>query len=90
MANDNIFPKLRRKRHRQSSLYKTTAYSLVRSNAIKHVRIGKKYIIPKQSVIGFLNANCYNGEKIISGGMTVIEIWDFSPKQKAHLTFALS
>ena len=55
------------------NICKTTAYSLVRSNAIKHVRIGKKYIIPKQSVIGFLNANCYNCEKIISGGMTVIE-----------------
>jgi len=34
---------------------KSSAYALLRQNKIRHVRVGKKYIIPKQSIIGFLN-----------------------------------
>lgn len=30
-------------------------YQLLQSNLIKHVRVGRKYIIPKMSVIEFLN-----------------------------------
>jgi len=43
-----------------------TAYNLLRTNQIKHVRIGKKYIIPKNSVIGFLDSTCYN-ERVAMG-----------------------
>ncbi len=32
------------------------AYGILKSGAIKTVKIGKKYIIPKQSVINFLAA----------------------------------
>lgn len=47
---------------------KTSAYMLVKDNIIKTVRIGKKYIIPKQSVINYLShcllnevdTSCYN------------------------------
>ena len=46
---------------------KSSAYLLLRQNLIRHVRVGKKYIIPKQSVIGFLNESCYNGSLIING-----------------------
>lgn len=31
-----------------------SAYRLLQTNKIKHVRVGKKYIVPKLSVIEFL------------------------------------
>ena len=40
---------------------KSTTYTLLQSNAIPHVRVGRKYIIPKQAVIGFLQSAWYNG-----------------------------
>ena len=40
---------------------KSTAYSLLRNDAIPHVRVGRKYIIPKQAVVGFVQEACYNG-----------------------------
>jgi excisionase family DNA binding protein len=49
---------------------KSSAYSLLRENKINHVRVGKKYIIPKQSVIGFLNDSCYNSPQTINGRYT--------------------
>ena len=30
---------------------KSTAYSLLRNKFIRHVRVGKKYIIPKQCIL---------------------------------------
>ena len=33
---------------------RNTAYSLLQNGSIKTIRIGRKYIIPKQSVIEFL------------------------------------
>jgi len=39
---------------------KNTAYSLIRSGQIRHVKIGRKYVIPKHSVIDFLTNPCYN------------------------------
>lgn len=36
------------------SICKTTAYKLVKDNTIKTVRIGRKYVIPKQAVINYL------------------------------------
>jgi excisionase family DNA binding protein len=50
---------------------KSSAYSLLQQNKIKHVRVGKKYVIPKQSVVGFVNDFCYNGDKIITVGSSV-------------------
>ena len=39
---------------------KSSAYALLRKKMIKHVRVGKKYIISKSAVIAFLNEACYN------------------------------
>lgn len=36
---------------------RNTAYKLLNENKIKAIRIGKKYIIPKSSVISFLTQN---------------------------------
>jgi hypothetical protein len=48
---------------------KSSAYSLLKQNAILHIRIGSKYIIPKKAVIGFLDGSCYNEKQIINGGL---------------------
>ena len=34
---------------------RNTAYGMLKDGAIKTIKIGKKYIIPKQSVIEFIN-----------------------------------
>jgi len=47
---------------------KSTAYSLLQSGKIHHVKVGRKYVIPKQSVIAFVAGLCYNEGKIINGG----------------------
>lgn len=39
---------------------KSTAYKLLKTNKINHLRVGKKYIIPKTSVLSFLDCTCYN------------------------------
>ena len=39
---------------------KSSAYSLLKSKQIRHLKIGCKYIIPKQSVIDFVRGSCYN------------------------------
>ena len=49
------------------SLGKSSVYALLRSNTIPHVRVGRKYIVPKQSVIHFLGSSCYNENQIING-----------------------
>ena len=46
---------------------KSSAYALLQQNKIRHVRIGKKYLIPKHAVVGFLDDSCYNGGQIING-----------------------
>ena len=35
---------------------RNTAYTLLKTNRIRNIRVGTKYIIPKKSVIDFLNA----------------------------------
>lgn len=35
---------------------KTTLYKLLKSNVIKHLKVGKKFIIPKQFVVDYLNS----------------------------------
>ena len=39
---------------------KSSVYYLLKTNQIKHVRVGKKYIIPKKAVIDFILEPCYN------------------------------
>ena len=39
----------------------SSVYSLLQTQQIKHVRVGRKYIIPKQAVIDFVSDTCYNG-----------------------------
>ena len=52
---------------------KSAAYEIVKTNQIPHLRIGKKYIIPKQSVIGFINTGCYNDSQIMSYGLPTLK-----------------
>lgn len=35
---------------------KNSVYSLLKSNEIRNIRVGKRYIVPKQSVINFIVA----------------------------------
>ena len=55
---------------------KSTAYSLLQSGQIQHVRVGRKYIIPKQSVIDFVNCSCYNDTQITDGRLRSVEKGD--------------
>ena len=36
-------------------LGKSSVYELLKTGKIKHIRIGRKHIIPKQAVIDFIN-----------------------------------
>ncbi len=48
---------------------KNSAYDLLHANQIKHVRVGRKYIIPKTAIINFVGREntCYNNGQIING-----------------------
>ena len=35
---------------------KNSVYSLLKSNEIRNIRVGKRYIVPKQRVINFITA----------------------------------
>ncbi len=35
---------------------KNSVYSLLKNNEIRNIRVGKRYIVPKQSVINFITA----------------------------------
>ena len=39
---------------------RNSAYDLLKQGLIKSIKIGKKYIIPKQSVIDFVESACNN------------------------------
>jgi len=45
---------------------KSSVYNLLQGNQIRHVKVGKKYIVPKQSVIDFVSGFCYNNLAISS------------------------
>lgn len=45
-------------------LGRSAAYSLLKSGKIKTLKFGKKYIIPKTSVIDFLNSDLWSQIKI--------------------------
>ena len=53
---------------------KSSAYTLLQSDQIQHVRIGRKYIVPKQSVVGFLSHPCYNNDQIIGADSTTVTL----------------
>ena len=45
---------------------RSSVYGLLKTCRLRHVRVGKKYIIPKQSVIDFVSGICYNDHAINS------------------------
>jgi excisionase family DNA binding protein len=51
------------------NLGKSKVYELLKSNAIRHVRIGNKYIVPKKSVMDLFSDLSYNDTQIVSSGL---------------------
>lgn len=51
---------------------KSSAYSLLQSNQIRHVKVGRKYIIPKQAVLAFIGEMCYYDNQIIDGRLQLV------------------
>ena len=47
---------------------KNSVYSLLKSNEIRNIRVGKRYIVPKQSVINFITAITENQIKNLKKG----------------------
>ena len=45
---------------------RNAAYELLQTGEIKNIRVGKKYIIPKQSIVNFVNSKCYNSNNDIT------------------------
>ena len=68
------------------NLGKLSVYYLLKSGHIKHVRVGKKYIIPKKSVIDFLAQSCDNVDTIINGRQkkSVIERSEINDWKPTH------
>lgn len=61
--NENIFndyPDIVRIDEIQSMLQigRNSVYDLLKQNLIKSIKIGKKYIVPKQSIIDFVKTAC--------------------------------
>lgn len=58
----NDYPDVLRINDIQSMLQigRNTTYSLLQQGLIKSIKIGKKYIIPKQAVIDFVKSACNN------------------------------
>ncbi|MCL1820307.1 MAG: helix-turn-helix domain-containing protein [Oscillospiraceae bacterium] len=46
---------------------KSSTYSLLQSNQIRCVRVGRRYIVPKKSVVDFVSGVCYNENQVING-----------------------
>jgi len=55
---------------RMLNIGRNTAYTLLQNNKIYHVKVGKKYIIPKAAVLDFIGEICYNDNQIINGRLT--------------------
>ena len=51
---------------------KSSAYALLRDKQIRHVKVGRKYIIPKSSVVSFVCQTSYNDNQIIDGGLQLV------------------
>jgi len=39
---------------------KNAAYALVQAGTVGHLKVGRKYLVPKRCVIDFLNSSRYN------------------------------
>ena len=66
MENNNIFfnyPDIMTIEDVQSALGvgRTTAYKLLNSGKIRHMRVGKTFKIPKHFLVEYINNECYNG-----------------------------
>ena len=46
---------------------KSTTYTLLKAKQIQHVKVGRRYIVPKKFVIEFLGGTCYNEDQITDG-----------------------
>ena len=51
---------------------RNSAYDLLHSGQINHLHVGRKHIIPKAAVIGFIEQNCYTNRQIINGGLQIV------------------
>jgi len=51
---------------------KSSVYALLQSKQIQHVRVGRKYVVPKQAVINFASDICYNENKIVNGRLQLV------------------
>ena len=61
---------------RMLNVGKASAYTLLQERQIRHVRVGRKYIIPKSAVIGFVNQSCYNDEQKKDIRLTLVKKGD--------------
>jgi hypothetical protein len=53
----------------------STAYRLLKDEKIKSMKIGRKIVVPKESVIGFVESMCYNqshDEQMRSNGLDLV------------------
>lgn len=48
---------------------KSAVYSMLKNNELRHVKIGRKYIIPKSSVLFLVGDVCYTDKQVISSGL---------------------
>ena len=39
---------------------RNAAYDLVRTKAVGHLKVGRKYLVPKRCVVDYLNSSRYN------------------------------
>ena len=60
---------------------KSSAYALLQNGKIHHVKVGKKYIIPKTAVLAFIGEMCYNNNKIVDGRLSKFVINERSINQ---------
>ncbi len=54
-------------------LGRASVYALLQDKTLSHVRVGRKYVIPKLSVIGFVSQVCYNDAQIINDGLQSVK-----------------
>jgi len=52
---------------------KSSVYGLLQDNRIHHVKVGRKYIVPKTAVIAFANTMCYNDGQVINGRLSLVK-----------------
>jgi len=48
---------------------RSSVYTLLQNKQIRHVKIGRKYLIPKLAIVDFLGGVYYNQSQIINSGL---------------------